>query len=128
VASQITKASGCTRWSQLGVHGCEVGAGAQPHASRIEFLGGSLARQQSDFPSGSLPLRRINGIRGFQLDPALHDNCFNFSVPIHKRERRTEQLVAIQNLGKTWVKNPPFSLPFSPFLSTKPSEIIGTSA
>jgi len=34
----------------------------------------------------------------------------------------------VQNLGKTWVKNPPFLPPFSPFLSTKPSEIIGTSA
>ena len=94
---------GWTRWSQLGVRGCEVAAGARPHASRIEFVGGSLARPQSDFPSGSLPLRRINGIRVLQLDPALRDNCFNFSVPNHKRERCTEQLVAIQNLGKTFL-------------------------
>src|SRR6516225_5061963 len=37
-------------------------------------------------------------------------------------------LPPVQNLGKTWVKNPPFLPRFSPFLNTKPSEIIGTSA
>src|SRR6516164_1394602 len=35
----------------------------------------------------------------------------SLGVPTHKRVRRTEELVAIQNLAKTWVKNPPFSPP-----------------
>ena len=39
----------------------------------IEFLGGGLSRQERDFLGGALALRRINGIRVFELDVAFCD-------------------------------------------------------
>ncbi len=39
----------------------------------IEFLGGGLSWQECDFLGGALALRRINGIRVFELDVAFCD-------------------------------------------------------
>jgi len=39
----------------------------------IEFLGGGLSRQERDFLGCALALRRINGIRVFELDVAFCD-------------------------------------------------------
>jgi hypothetical protein len=76
-----------------------------------------------------LPLRRINGIRVFQPDPAFaRQTALAFRCRLTSRSVAPSNQSLSEDLGKTWVKNPLCSRPFHPFLSTKPSEIIGTSA